>query len=214
MACRARRPYKLYRSRRFGTDATPPVRPSATPRRRRQLRVERGCRGLWCLRLLPRGGCFNPAFSISAHAVMSRPTFAFARHPGAGRDPVTSVHVVATTRRSCYWIPACAGMTVRGTERLASSGAVRPRWSRRRAATCSSPSLASVNGDGAVWPSVEQEVSCLFPTPRPTGLVGSAGSTGHFSWFLLFGPAKRRDSGAGRRPKARRRRATSRFSQP
>jgi hypothetical protein len=22
-----------------------------------------------------------------------------------------------------------------------------------------------VNGDGAVWPSVEQEVSCLFPTP-------------------------------------------------
>jgi hypothetical protein len=30
----------------------------------------------------------DPAFSISAHAVMSRPAFAFARHPGAGRDPV------------------------------------------------------------------------------------------------------------------------------
>jgi hypothetical protein len=101
-------------------------------------------------------------------------------------------------------------MTVRGTERLASSGAVGPRWSRRRAATCSSPSLASVNGDGAEWPLVEQEVSCLFPTPRAPRLVGSAGSTGHFSWFLLFGPAKRRNSGAGRRPKARRRRATSR----
>jgi hypothetical protein len=88
---RARRPYKPCRSRVFGTCVAPPVQPSATPRRRRSLRVERGCRGLWCLCLLARGGRFNPALSISAHAVMSRPAFAFARHPGAGRDPVTSV---------------------------------------------------------------------------------------------------------------------------
>jgi hypothetical protein len=91
--------------------------------------------------------------------------------------------------------------------------AVQPRWSERRAVTSGSPSLASVNGDGAVWPFVEQEVSCLFQTPRATRLVGSAGSIGHFSWFLLFGPAKRRDSGAGRRPKAHRRRATWRSRQ-
>ena len=41
----------------------------------------------WIVVSLP-GGRFNSAFSISAYAVMSRPAFAFARHPGAGRDPV------------------------------------------------------------------------------------------------------------------------------
>jgi hypothetical protein len=80
----------------------------------------------------------------------------------------------------------------------------------RSPASHDSPSLASVEGDGAVWPPVEQEVSCLFQAPQAPRLVGSAGSIGHFSWLLLFGPAKRSSSLAGRPAKARRRRAISR----
>jgi hypothetical protein len=112
--------------------------------------------------------------------------------------------VSATTADRRHWIPACAGMTVRGGPR-GKNETTRLRWSERSAATRGSHSLASVEGDGAVWPSVEQEVSCLFQPLRATRLVGSAGSIGHFSWLLLFGPAKRSSSGAGRRPKAHRR---------
>jgi hypothetical protein len=42
------------------------------------------------------------------------------------------------------------------------NGAVRLRWSERSAATRDTHALTSVNGDGAVWPKVEQEVSRLF----------------------------------------------------
>jgi hypothetical protein len=41
-------------------------------------------------------------------------------------------------------------------------GAVRLRWSEPSVATRGSHALTSVIGDGAVWPSVEQEVSRLF----------------------------------------------------
>ena len=90
---------------------------------------------------------------------------------------------------------------------------VRPGVNERSPASHDTPSLASVDGDGAVWPPVEQEVSCLFQPLRATRLVGSAGSIGHFSWPLLFGPAKRSGSLAGRPAKARRRRAISRPNQ-
>jgi hypothetical protein len=39
---------------------------------------------------------------------------------------------------------------------------MRLRWSKRSAATRDSHSPPSVNGDGAEWPKVEQEVSRLF----------------------------------------------------
>jgi hypothetical protein len=163
--------------------------------------------------------------------------------------------VFAKTYRSCCWIPACAHYCpahdgrVSDRRRSTRDASIPDRTARsggseRSATIHDSPSLASVEGDGAEWPPVEQEVSCLFQPLRTTRLVGSAGSTGHFSWFLLLipgipgsspgqalpsalragcavrhrsrrwrGRAKRRDSGAGRRPKARRRRATSRPNQ-
>jgi hypothetical protein len=42
------------------------------------------------------------------------------------------------------------------------NGAVRLRWSERSTASCDTHAQPSVNGDGAVWPKVEQEVSRLF----------------------------------------------------
>jgi hypothetical protein len=39
---------------------------------------------------------------------------------------------------------------------------VRLRWSEREAASCDSHAPTSFDGDGAVWPEVEQEVSHLF----------------------------------------------------
>jgi hypothetical protein len=49
-----------------------------------------------------------------------------------------------------------------GHESRGKNRAMRLRWSKRSAATRDSHSLTSVNGDGAVWPTVEQEVSRLF----------------------------------------------------
>jgi hypothetical protein len=46
--------------------------------------------------------------------------------------------------------------------RGASNEATRPSWGKRSAAIRDIASLTSVNGDGAVWPKVEQEVSRLF----------------------------------------------------
>jgi hypothetical protein len=40
--------------------------------------------------------------------------------------------------------------------------AVRPCWSEQSEASCDTHAQPSVNGDGAVWPTVEQEVSRLF----------------------------------------------------
>ena len=51
-----------------------------------------------------------------------------------------------------------------GYELKGKSRAIRLRWSERGAASCDSHALTSVIGDGAVWPSVEQEVSRLFQT--------------------------------------------------
>ena len=45
-------------------------------------------------------------------------------------------------------------------------------------------------------------------TARAPSSCLSPSSPGHFSWLLLFGPAKRSDPDAGRRSEARRRRAT------
>jgi hypothetical protein len=77
---RARRPYKPWRLRFFGTGVAPPVRPSATPRRRRLLRAGRGCREL------PRFARSNVAKPL--HACLSAHTPH--RHSGAGRNPVAS----------------------------------------------------------------------------------------------------------------------------
>jgi hypothetical protein len=55
-------------------------------------------------------------------------------------------------------------MTVTGISHKARNGAVRLRWSERSAATSDTHAQPSVNGDGAVWPPVEQEVSRLFQT--------------------------------------------------
>ena len=106
-----RRPYKPWRLRRFGTCVAPPVRPSATPRRRRQLRSVRGCGSLPCF-----------AFSNGAEPLHSRfAVYSPHRHSGAGRRRFSTDEglviqwrrwaVVAKTRRSRYWAPACAGMT-------------------------------------------------------------------------------------------------------
>jgi hypothetical protein len=65
----------------LGTGVAPPVRPSATPRRRRQLRTGRGCRGLL------RFACSNAAASLDSCLSIHIPH----RHSGAGRNPVTSV---------------------------------------------------------------------------------------------------------------------------
>ena len=48
-----------------------------------------------------------------------------------------------------------------------------------------------------------------FSTAQSSTLVPHRAPPGRFSWLLLFGPAKRSDSDAGRRSKARRRRAKS-----
>jgi hypothetical protein len=65
----------------LGTDRTLPVRPTATPRRRRSLRAGRGCRGL------PRFARSNTAEPLHPCSVLHSPH----RHSGAGRNPVTSV---------------------------------------------------------------------------------------------------------------------------
>ena len=54
--------------------------------------------------------------------------------------------------------------------------------------------------------------ACLSKPRAPTRLLTPAVSTGHFFWLLFFGPAKKSDSDAGRRSKARGRRARSRRS--
>jgi hypothetical protein len=77
MACRARRPYKPYRLGRFGTGATPPVRRAATPRRRRQLRLGRGCCNLPCL------ACSSVAEALHSCLVVLFPSPSSRRRPGS-----------------------------------------------------------------------------------------------------------------------------------
>jgi hypothetical protein len=106
----------------LGTDRTLPVRPSATPRRRRSLRVGRGCRGLCRLRLLPCGGCFSAAFPsicCSRCCEPSRFCLSSRRRPEAlfnrrrSGHPVTSVHGGRDSLPLPLLDPACAGMTSR-----------------------------------------------------------------------------------------------------
>jgi hypothetical protein len=87
--------------------------------------------------------------------------------------------------------------------------AIRPRRSRRRAATCVDPSLASVSRYGAVWPSVEQEEPRLFPTassPKACRVGGfqKAISLGYFSLGqqreVTRAPAGARKPAAGEHP--------------
>jgi hypothetical protein len=84
---------------------------------------------------------------------------------GAGRDPVAGAVGFRDDRPPTLLDSGLRRNDGEGGEPRGKHGAVRPRWSRRRATTSNTHSPASVNGDGAVWPSVEQEVSCLFPTP-------------------------------------------------
>jgi hypothetical protein len=51
-----------------------------------------------------------------------------------------------------------------GHRQRSKNEAAQPRWSEPSAASCDTPALPSVNGDGAMWPKVEQEEPRLFQT--------------------------------------------------
>ena len=96
-----------------------------------------------------------------------------------------------------------------GDESRGKDGAIRPRWSERGVATSDIHARPSVNGDGAEWPKVEQEVSRLFQNTSTAkacrvGGLHKAISLGYFSLGqqreVARWPAGQRKPAAGEQP--------------
>jgi hypothetical protein len=84
------------------------------------------------------------------------------RHSGAGRNPAAGAAGFRDNHPPTSLDSGLRRNDGEGDEPRGKHETAQLRWSKRSAATSDTPAQPSVNGDGAVWPSVEQEEPRLF----------------------------------------------------